>query len=49
MSLFIAERQAGKKAVNINFCNIWFRPTGNQTRVYRFCNRRSIHSTHLQY
>ena len=33
------------KAVNINFCGLWFEPTGNQTRVYRFSSRRSIHST----
>ena len=24
-------------------CSLWFDPTGNRTRVYRFSNRRSIH------
>ena len=36
---------SSRKAVNVNFYNLWFDPTGNQTRVYRFCSRRSIHST----
>ena len=40
----IAERQAGK-LVNTNFYSLWFDPTENRTRVYRFSSRRSIHST----
>ena len=40
----IAERQAGK-LVSTNFYSLWFDPTGNRTRVYRFSSRRSIHST----
>ena len=40
----IAESQA-RKAVNTNFYCLWFDPTGNRTRVYRFSSRRSIHST----
>ena len=40
----IAEHQAGK-LVNTNFYTLWFDPTGNRTRVYRFSRRRSIHST----
>ena len=40
----IAEGQAGK-LVNTNFYCLWFDPTGNRTRVYRFSSRRSIHST----
>ena len=43
MSLFIAERQAG--SCEYQFCNPWFDPTENRTRVSRFSNRRSIHST----
>ena len=39
---FNAERQAIK--LNTNFYSFWFDPTGNRTRVYRFSNRRSIHS-----
>ena len=31
--------------MNTNFYSHWFDPTGNQTRVYRFSSRRSIHST----
>ena len=31
--------------MNINFYSLWFNPTGNQTRVYRFSCRRSIHAT----
>ena len=27
------------------FYNVWFDPTGNRTRVYRFSSRCSIHST----
>ena len=34
-----------KKAVNTNFHSLCFHPTGNQTRVYRFSSRPSIHST----
>ena len=40
----IAERQAGK-LVNTKFYSLWFDPTENRTRVYRFSSRRSIHST----
>ena len=41
----------GKEAVNTNFYSLWFDPTGNQTRVYRFSSRSSIHSTtdHCQF
>ena len=31
--------------MNTNFYSLWFDPTGNRTRVYRFSSRRSIHST----
>ena len=31
--------------VNTNFYNLWFDPTRNRTRAYRFSSRRSIHST----
>ena len=30
--------------IPIFYC-LWFDPTGNRTRVYRFSSRRSIHST----
>ena len=36
---------SSRKAVNTNFCSLWFHPTGNRIRVYRFSCRRSIHST----
>ena len=32
------------KAVNTNFCILWFNPTGNRTQVYRFRSRRANHS-----
>ena len=35
--------------MNTNFYSLWFDPTGNRTRVYRFSSRRSIHSTTDQY
>ena len=35
---------SSNQAVNTNFYSLWFVPTWNQTRVYRFSNRRSIHS-----
>ena len=31
--------------MNTNFSSLWFDPTGNRTRVYRFSSRRSIHLT----
>ena len=31
--------------MNINFYSLWFDPTENRTRVYRFSSRRSFHST----
>ena len=31
--------------MNTNFYSLWYDPTGNRTRVYRFSSRRSIHST----
>ena len=31
--------------MNTNFYNLWFDSTGNQTGVYRFSSRRSIHLT----
>ena len=31
--------------MNTNFYSLWFDPTGNRNRVYRFSGRRSIHST----
>ena len=31
--------------LNTNFYSLWFDPTGNRTRVYRFCSRRFIHLT----
>ena len=34
---------SSRKAVNTNFYGLWFDPTGNRTRVYRFSSRRSIH------
>ena len=34
-----------REAVKINFYRVWFDPTGNRTRVYRFSNRRFIHLT----
>ena len=39
----IAERQTGK-ALNTNFYSRWFDRTGNQTQVYHFSSRVSIHS-----
>ena len=36
---------SSREAVNTNFYSLWFDPTGNRTRVYRFSSRRSIHST----
>ena len=36
---------SSRKAVNTNFYSLWFDPTRNRTRVYRFSSRRSIHST----
>ena len=36
---------SSRKAVNTNFYSLWFDPTGNRIRVYRFSSRRSIHST----
>ena len=36
---------SSREAVNTNFSSLWFDPTGNRTRVYRFSSRRSIHST----
>ena len=34
-----------REAVNTNFSSLWFDPTRNQTRAYRFGSRRFIHST----
>ena len=34
---------SSRKVVNTNFYSLWFDPTGNRTRVYRFSSRRSIH------
>ena len=31
--------------MNTNIFSLWFGPTGNRTRVYRFSSRHSIHST----
>ena len=31
--------------MNTNFYSLWFDPTRNQTRVFRFSSRRCIHST----
>ena len=42
-------RTSSREAVNTNFFSLWFDPTGNQTRVYRFNSRRSIHSTTVSY
>ena len=36
---------SSREAVNTNFYSIWFDPTGNRTRVYRFSSRPSIHLT----
>ena len=36
---------SSREAVNTNFYSVWFDPTGNRTRVYRFSSKRSIHST----
>ena len=36
---------SSREAVNTNFYSLWFGPTGNRTRVYRFSSRRSINST----
>ena len=36
---------SSREAVKSNFYSLWFDPTGNQTHVYRFSSRRSIHST----
>ena len=44
LSLLIAERQAGI-AMNTSFYSVWFDPTGNQYRVYRFRSIRFIYST----
>ena len=35
---------SSKEAVNTNFYSLWFDPTGNRIRIYRFSSRRSIHS-----
>ena len=44
LSLLIAERQAGIAMIT-SFYSVWFDPTGNQNRVYRFRSKRSIYST----
>ena len=44
LTLFTAERQAGE-AVNTNFYRLWFDPTWNRIRFYRFRSRRCIHLT----
>ena len=36
---------SSREAVNSNFYSLWFDPTGNRTKVYRFSSRLSIHST----
>ena len=36
---------SSREAVKTNLYCLWFDPTGNRTRVYRFSSRRSIHST----
>ena len=36
---------SSRKVVNTSFYRVWFDPIRNRTRVYRFSNRRSIHST----
>ena len=36
---------SSREAVNTNFYSLWYDPTENRTRVYRFSSRRSIHST----
>ena len=44
-TLFFNCWTSSSEAVNINFYRLWFDPTGNRTRVYRFSSRRSTHST----
>ena len=44
MSLYIAERQAGKLWIPILY-SLRFDPTGNHTKVYCFSSRHSIHLT----
>ena len=34
---------SSRKAVNTNFCSLWFGQTWNRTHVYRFNGRHSIH------
>ena len=36
---------SSREAMNTNIYSLWFDPTGNRTRVYRFSSTRSIHST----
>ena len=35
-------------AVNINFCSLWFYPTGNQTQECNFSSRRSSRLVKIQ-
>ena len=36
---------SNRKAANTNFSGLWLEPSRNQTRVYRFRSRFSVHST----
>ena len=45
---FNAEDQAGKLVMPM-FMIIWFDPTGNRTRAYRFSSRRPIHLTKIDF